>query len=1000
MNIRSVGFVALVGALLAFSASGASTLVDDDMADTPRSNDLVVYFDRAVLGKDVEQLVVELQSATREGRTTTYGSLKEARLLSEIRIPAESLKDQDKDSPEARLHNAVVLTFADDESTARGFMTALRTKGVTRVFRAALGQLSADPLLTGVSPQQYQWGLYATNVLQPGNTTGIWAKTRGRAYIWILDNGIQTVPTVHEDLAKNYRKHWSVNYGAATNGVPVANQPTPNFADNLDETPWLYDTPNPPLWIAGHGTHVAGIAAATNGNGLGGSGVCPECSLGIGRITTWDPNFHTWVPSEAYTTTAINDVARRGAQVISASWELLNASCPINNQAFCDALTFASNRDVVIVAASGNDAHAGIDFPANQGLHTIAVGGIESATTFWSGIPTFGSNYSATNSIAVRQFVAPSKDAISTFYEGAVWQPDPPFNCPNPPYASSKYGICSGTSIATPHVAGLVGLIRSANPLRTKADVRTILEGTSNVASCTHPNCESGIPNATAAVIAALGGSNVSNRTTPLFAFWSAAASDHFYTSVPQMAMSALALGELKPQPTVGPIAFQPIGTPQSQYANFPAQTCGASCSNQPRAIAQIFTTHVNPLGTPELAPLYRMSYRCGDELLTTPPTSNPACLVNAYHVSHLYSTDPTVIPAYTGKTVDGVQVGGGLGYALDGIEGFVFPPNFAQPSSTVKLCRKYNPTLNDYVLFVGSGVGGLDCTATTDGMSASGYTNVVDGIDWIGWVYPASIAFGPTPSNAEPVVSLTSPPNGQTYVIGTSIPINVSASDSDGSIAEVRFFAGQKYLGRDTSPPFQLSWTGAPPGTFDVSAIAVDNRGAVKRSGTRTVTITGSLPPVLVNSGFEAPDHPEPWFAYNPSGATWKFDPQSPTGGSGESSNGSIVQGAQNAPEGGQVGFVQGAWTIKKANITFPAGTFKIRFKAAQRYFNQHYLSMKVKVDGSTKLTFTPNGLTYDQFETSAFTVTAGPHEILFQGINPYGDDNSVLLDEVVVIY
>lgn len=44
--------------------------------------------------------------------------------------------------------------------------------------------------------------------------------------------------------------------------------------------------------------------------------------------------------------------------------------------------------------------------------------------------------------------------------------------------------------------------------------------------------------------------------------------------------------------------------------------------------------------------------------------------------------------------------------------------------------------------------------------------------------------------------------------------------------------------------------------------------------------------------------------------------------------------------------------------------------------------------------------GLTYDQFETSAFTVTTGPHEILFQGINPYGDDNSVLLDEVVVIY
>jgi subtilisin family serine protease len=974
--------------------------IDHDVADTPRANELVVYFDPDALGKDVEQLVLELQSDTRAKRSTAFGVLKEARLLSEIRLPVDALKDREKDAPEVRLHNAVVMTFSDDESTARGFMTALRTKGVVRVFRTALGQLSADPLLVGVDPKQYQWGLYAINVLQPGNTTGIWAKTRGKAYIWVLDNGIQTVPAVHEDLARNYRKHWSINYGAATNGVPFQNQPTATSADNLDETPWLYEAPNPPQWIAGHGTHVAGLAAATNGNGLGGAGVCPECSLGVGRITTWDPGFGTWVPSETYSTTAINDVARRGAQVISASWEVHNGSCPTNNQTFCDALTLASNRDVVIVAASGNDSQAALDFPANQGLHTIAVGGIDSSSTFWSGLPTFGSNYSGTNSIAVRQFVAPSKDVISTLYEGAVWNTEAPANCPNPPYALSWYGVCSGTSIATPHVAGVVALIRSVNPLRTKVDVRTILEGTSNVTACTNPNCESGIPNATAAVTAALGGSNVSNRTTPLFAFWSSAANDHFYTSVPQMAMSALAPGELKPQPIAGPIAFQPIGTPQSQYPSFPAQTCGSSCSNQPRSIAQVFTTHVNPLGGAELAPLYRLSFRCGDQLLTNPPTSNPACTSNPYHVSHLYTSDPTVIPTYTGATVDGVQVGGGFGYALDGVEGFIFPPNVAQPTSTVKLCRKYNPTINDYVLFVGSGVGGLSCTATTDGMSVSGYTDLVDGVDWIGWVYPPSLAFGPTPSNAEPVVSLTSPPNGQTYAIGTSIPISVSASDSDGSIAEVRFFAGQKYLGRDTSPPYQLSWTSAPPGTFGVSAIAVDNRGAVKRSATRTVTITGSLPPVLANSGFEAPAHPEPWFAYNPSGATWKFDSQSPTGGSGESSNGSIMQGSQNAPEGGQVGFIQGAWTIKKANITFPAGTFKIRFKAAQRYFNQHYLSMKVKVDGSTKLTATPSGLTYDQFETSAFTVTAGQHEILFQGLNPYSDDNSILLDEVVVVY
>jgi len=141
--------------------------------------------------------------------------------------------------------------------------------------------------------------------------------------------------------------------------------------------------------------------------------------------------------------------------------------------------------------------------------------------------------------------------------------------------------------------------------------------------------------------------------------------------------------------------------------------------------MVSVFTTFTNPDPRGyQLVPLYRFSWAC-------PSGTDPGC-TNNEHVSHVYSTD--------------ISEGWlGIGYRLDGIEGYVYPKNASQPVGTVKLCRKYYPgsTLDvhdDYILFPGAGSSGTDCSANSDGHTPGGnnYTEDVNSTDWIGWVYPA----------------------------------------------------------------------------------------------------------------------------------------------------------------------------------------------------------------------------------------------------------------------
>jgi hypothetical protein len=99
-------------------------------------------------------------------------------------------------------------------------------------------------------------------------------------------------------------------------------------------------------------------------------------------------------------------------------------------------------------------------------------------------------------------------------------------------------------------------------------------------------------------------------------------------------------------------------------------------------------------------------------------------------------------------------------------------------------------------------------------------------------------------PENIKPSVSLSAPLAGATLVTGKAASLKATASDSDGSVTRVDFYAGTTKIASSTSP-FSASWTPATAGSYQLSAVAYDNDGASTRSSYVTVTVkTGPTAP------------------------------------------------------------------------------------------------------------------------------------------------------------
>jgi thermitase len=181
----------------------------------------------------------------------------------------------------------------------------------------------------------------------------------------------------------------------------------------------------------GHGTHVAGSAAAATDNGTGVAGTCPNCRLYNVKVVGDSGSGNVGGLAKGITWAANN-----GAEVINMSLGSKSGS-----RALKDAVDHAWVEGAVLVAAAGNHGGKAPFYPAYYD-RVIAV-----AATDQNDARARFSNYGGWVDLA-----APGKSILSTApnHPSVMWGKRP-----------KTYGTISGTSMAAPHVAGVAGLVSS-----------------------------------------------------------------------------------------------------------------------------------------------------------------------------------------------------------------------------------------------------------------------------------------------------------------------------------------------------------------------------------------------------------------------------------------------------------------------------------------------------------------------------------------------------------
>src|SRR3989338_4209235 len=386
--------------------------------------------------------------------------LPQGSLLIDQDVFRQDLEGKIRNRAEMNIERVHVATRLDDEIVVKmkdsGKFTRIKLSG--RKFEDVLSELRSQADVEYAEPNyiveayavpndpylNYQWHL--DNAAYGGiKAKAAWDVTQGAGVtVAVIDTGIAYENYTDPATGKVFQKAPDFSGTCFVQGYDfVSNDTHPNDENS-------------------HGTHVAGTIAQSTNNSLGTAGVAYESCLMPIRVL--DKN-----GSGTYADVAegIRYAADNGAKVINLS---LGGS--VGATYLEEALAYAYSKGVTIVAASGNDGAGTVGYPAAYDNYVIAVG-----ATRYNETRSSYSNYGSSLDL-----VAPGGDTAvdqnGDGYVDGVLQNT--FNPNTKNVLDFGYWFLQGTSMASPHVAGVAALVISKGNATTSADVRQALQSTAD----------------------------------------------------------------------------------------------------------------------------------------------------------------------------------------------------------------------------------------------------------------------------------------------------------------------------------------------------------------------------------------------------------------------------------------------------------------------------------------------------------------------------------------
>ena len=277
-----------------------------------------------------------------------------------------------------------------------------------------------------------------------------WARTTGaHVRVGIVDAGVDLK---HEDLAGKVV--------ASTSCLKSKGEPANCGGDGQDDV--------------GHGTHVAGIIAATKDNGVGVAGVAPDAELVVAKVA--DSGGGIAIDDA---NAGIRWVVDHGAKVVNLSLgDLIFVRTAAFGTKLSDGIEYAWQHGAVPVIASGNSDLFG------AGVGSQDYGNLDALVVGATGPDDLVTDYSSPTGNAKWALVAPggAADGEETHKVWSTyWEKD----------KQNQYGYLAGTSMAAPHVTGAVALLL-AQGLSPQAAVQRLLDTADPTVSCgaDSPTCK------------------------------------------------------------------------------------------------------------------------------------------------------------------------------------------------------------------------------------------------------------------------------------------------------------------------------------------------------------------------------------------------------------------------------------------------------------------------------------------------------------------------------